>query len=107
MRQSGHANEPATGTATIINAGSGERSPELQKIAPVWPSGRRCSASHDDGKARARGFRDAGMNYVNGSQQPIPTCPSAATNNPSSSREHGKFGLAEFMEVKAMVGALA
>jgi aldehyde dehydrogenase (NAD+) len=48
----------------------------------------------------------AGMVYVNGGQ-PDPTLPFGGYKQSGNGREHGKFGLAEFMEVKAVVGALA
>ncbi len=48
----------------------------------------------------------AGMVYVNGGQ-PDPNLPFGGYKQSGNGREHGKFGLAEFMEVKAMVGALA
>jgi aldehyde dehydrogenase (NAD+) len=48
----------------------------------------------------------AGMIYVNGGQ-PDPSVPFGGYKQSGNGREYGKFGLAEFMEVKAMVGALA
>jgi len=48
----------------------------------------------------------AGMVYVNGGQ-PDPNLPFGGYKQSGNGREHGKFGLAEFMEVKAMVGVLA
>lgn len=48
----------------------------------------------------------AGMVYVNGGQ-PNPDLPFGGYKQSGNGREHGKFGLAEFMEVKSMVGALA
>lgn len=48
----------------------------------------------------------AGMVYVNGGQ-PDPNLPFGGYKQSGNGREHGKFGLAEFLEVKAMVGALA
>ncbi|WP_343518769.1 aldehyde dehydrogenase family protein [Sphingomonas sp.] len=48
----------------------------------------------------------AGMVYVNGGQ-PDPSLPFGGYKQSGNGREHGKFGLAEFMEVKAIVGALA
>ena len=48
----------------------------------------------------------AGMVYINGGQ-PDPGLPFGGYKQSGNGREHGKFGLAEFMEVKAMVGALA
>ncbi|MBA16729.1 MAG: aldehyde dehydrogenase family protein [Sphingomonas sp.] len=48
----------------------------------------------------------AGMVYVNGGQ-PDPKLPFGGYKQSGNGREHGKYGLAEFMEVKAMVGALA
>ncbi len=48
----------------------------------------------------------AGMVYINGGQ-PDPSLPFGGYKQSGNGREHGKFGLAEFMEVKAMVGALA
>jgi len=48
----------------------------------------------------------AGMVYVNGGQ-PDPNLPFGGYKQSGNGREHGKFGLAEFMEVKAVVGAFA
>jgi aldehyde dehydrogenase (NAD+) len=48
----------------------------------------------------------AGMVYVNGGQ-PDPSLPFGGYKQSGNGREHGKFGLAEFLEVKALVGALA
>ncbi|MEI9928044.1 MAG: aldehyde dehydrogenase family protein [Sphingomonas sp.] len=48
----------------------------------------------------------AGMIYVNGGS-PNPDLPFGGYKQSGNGREQGKFGLAEFMEVKAMVGALA
>jgi aldehyde dehydrogenase (NAD+) len=48
----------------------------------------------------------AGMVYVNGGQ-PSPDLPFGGYKQSGNGREHGKFGLAEFMEVKSLVGALA
>jgi aldehyde dehydrogenase (NAD+) len=48
----------------------------------------------------------AGMVYVNGGQ-PSPDLPFGGYKQSGNGREHGKFGLAEYMEVKSMVGALA
>lgn len=48
----------------------------------------------------------AGMVYINGGQ-PDPHLPFGGYKQSGNGREHGKFGLAEFLEVKAMVGALA
>ncbi len=48
----------------------------------------------------------AGMVYVNGGQ-PDPNLPFGGYKQSGNGREHGKFGLAEFMEVKAVVGVLA
>ncbi len=48
----------------------------------------------------------AGMVYINGGQ-PNPDLPFGGYKQSGNGREHGKYGLAEFMEVKAMVGALA
>ena len=48
----------------------------------------------------------AGMVYVNGGQ-PNADLPFGGYKQSGNGREHGKFGLAEFMEVKAMIGALA
>jgi aldehyde dehydrogenase (NAD+) len=48
----------------------------------------------------------AGMVYVNGGQ-PDPTLPFGGYKQSGNGREHGKFGLAEFLEVKSLVGALA
>jgi len=47
----------------------------------------------------------AGMVYVNGGQ-PDPSLPFGGYKQSGNGREHGKFGLAEFLEVKALVGAL-
>ncbi|RYY29013.1 MAG: aldehyde dehydrogenase family protein [Sphingomonadales bacterium] len=48
----------------------------------------------------------AGMVYVNGGQ-PSPELPFGGYKQSGNGREHGKFGLAEFLEVKSLVGALA
>jgi aldehyde dehydrogenase (NAD+) len=48
----------------------------------------------------------AGMVYVNGGQ-PSPDLPFGGYKQSGNGREHGKFGLAEYMEVKSLVGALA
>jgi len=48
----------------------------------------------------------AGMVYVNGGQ-PDPNLPFGGFKQSGNGREHGKFGLAEFLEVKAVVGAFA
>ena len=48
----------------------------------------------------------AGMVYVNGGN-PDPSVPFGGYKQSGNGREYGKFGLAEFMEVKSMVGALA
>ncbi|MFL9841331.1 aldehyde dehydrogenase family protein [Sphingomonas sp. ST-64] len=48
----------------------------------------------------------AGMVYINGGQ-PSPDLPFGGYKQSGNGREHGKFGLAEFMEVKSLVGALA
>jgi aldehyde dehydrogenase (NAD+) len=48
----------------------------------------------------------AGMVYVNGGQ-PNPDLPFGGYKQSGNGREHGKFGLAEFMEVKSMIGVLA
>lgn len=48
----------------------------------------------------------AGMVYVNGGQ-PDPSLPFGGYKQSGNGREYGKFGLAEFLEVKALVGALA
>ena len=48
----------------------------------------------------------AGMVYVNGGA-PDPSLPFGGYKQSGNGREYGKFGLAEFMEVKSMVGALS
>lgn len=48
----------------------------------------------------------AGMVYVNGSQ-PHPDLPFGGYKQSGNGREHGRFGIAEFLEVKAIVGVLA
>ncbi|HEX8302019.1 aldehyde dehydrogenase family protein [Sphingomonas sp.] len=48
----------------------------------------------------------AGMVYVNGGQ-PSPDLPFGGYKQSGNGREHGKFGLAEFMEIKSLVGAFA
>ncbi|ATY32289.1 aldehyde dehydrogenase family protein [Sphingomonas psychrotolerans] len=48
----------------------------------------------------------AGMVYVNGGQ-PDPNLPFGGYKQSGNGREHGKFGLAEFLEVKSVVGVLA
>jgi aldehyde dehydrogenase (NAD+) len=45
----------------------------------------------------------AGMVYVNGGQ-PDPNLPFGGYKQSGNGREHGKFGLAEFLEVKSVVG---
>jgi aldehyde dehydrogenase (NAD+) len=47
-----------------------------------------------------------GMVYINGGM-PNPDTPFGGYKQSGNGREHGKFGLAEFMEVKAMLGAFA
>ncbi|WP_431469831.1 aldehyde dehydrogenase family protein [Sphingosinithalassobacter sp. LHW66-3] len=48
----------------------------------------------------------AGMVYVNGGQ-PDPNLPFGGYKQSGNGREHGKFGLAEFMEVKSVLNAYA
>lgn len=48
----------------------------------------------------------AGMVYVNGGQ-PDPDLPFGGYKQSGNGREHGKFGLAEFLEVKSVVGVFA
>jgi aldehyde dehydrogenase (NAD+) len=48
----------------------------------------------------------AGMVYVNGGQ-PDPNLPFGGYKQSGNGREHGKFGLAEFLEVKSVIGAFA
>lgn len=48
----------------------------------------------------------AGMVYVNGGQ-PHPDLPFGGYKQSGNGREHGKFGLTEFLEVKSVVGILA
>lgn len=48
----------------------------------------------------------AGMVYINGAA-PDADLPFGGYKQSGNGREHGKYGLAEFMEVKALVGALA
>lgn len=48
----------------------------------------------------------AGMVYVNGGQ-PDPDLPFGGYKQSGNGREYGKFGLAEFLEVKAVLGAFA
>ncbi|MES2444995.1 MAG: aldehyde dehydrogenase family protein [Pseudomonadota bacterium] len=48
----------------------------------------------------------AGQVYINGGT-PNPDLPFGGYKQSGNGREHGKFGLAEFMEVKSMIGALA
>jgi len=48
----------------------------------------------------------AGMVYVNGGQ-PDPNLPFGGYKQSGNGREHGKFGLAEFLEVKSVVGMFA
>jgi len=47
-----------------------------------------------------------GMVYVNGGQ-PDPNVPFGGYKQSGNGREYGKFGLAEFMELKSLVGAFA
>jgi aldehyde dehydrogenase (NAD+) len=60
----------------------------------------------DDAIKRVAPRLRAGMVYVNGGQ-PNPDLPFGGYKQSGNGREHGKFGLAEFMEVKSMIGALA
>jgi aldehyde dehydrogenase (NAD+) len=58
--------------------------------------------------ARARAFVPrlrAGMVYVNAGN-PDPNVPFGGYKQSGNGREYGKFGLAEFMEVKSVIGAL-
>ncbi|AQR73833.1 aldehyde dehydrogenase family protein [Sphingomonas sp. LM7] len=48
----------------------------------------------------------AGMIYVNGGQ-PDPNLPFGGYKQSGNGREHGKFGLAEFLEVKSVIGVFA
>jgi len=48
----------------------------------------------------------AGMVYVNGGQ-PDPNLPFGGYKQSGNGREHGKFGLAEFLEVKSVIGVFA
>ncbi|UZK66109.1 aldehyde dehydrogenase family protein [Sphingomonas sp. M1-B02] len=48
----------------------------------------------------------AGMVYINGGQ-PDPNLPFGGYKQSGNGREHGKYGLAEYMEIKAVVGAFA
>lgn len=48
----------------------------------------------------------AGMVYINGGQ-PDPSLPFGGYKQSGNGREYGKYGLAEFMEVKSLVGVLA
>ena len=59
-----------------------------------------------DGIKRVAPRLRAGMVYVNGGN-PDPSVPFGGYKQSGNGREYGKFGLAEFMEVKAMVGVLA
>lgn len=59
-----------------------------------------------DGVKRVAPRLRAGMVYVNGGQ-PDPNLPFGGYKQSGNGREHGKFGLAEFLEVKAVVGAFA
>ncbi|UUL81449.1 aldehyde dehydrogenase family protein [Sphingomonas qomolangmaensis] len=59
-----------------------------------------------DGIARVAPRLRAGMVYVNGGQ-PDPSVPFGGYKQSGNGREYGKFGLAEFMEVKSVVGVLA
>lgn len=66
--------------------------------AVVWGS--------PESTARVASRIRAGMVYINGGQ-PDPALPFGGYKHSGNGREHGKYGLAEFMEVKALVGALA
>lgn len=59
-----------------------------------------------DGVKRVAPRLRAGMVYVNGGA-PDPSVPFGGYKQSGNGREYGKFGLAEFMEVKSLVGALA
>lgn len=59
-----------------------------------------------DGVRRVAPQLRAGMVYVNGGQ-PDPKLPFGGYKQSGNGREHGKFGLAEFLEVKALVGVFA
>ncbi|UZK70927.1 aldehyde dehydrogenase family protein [Sphingomonas sp. S1-29] len=59
-----------------------------------------------DGISRVAPRLRAGMVYVNGGQ-PDPSVPFGGYKQSGNGREYGKFGLAEFMEVKSVVGMLA
>ncbi len=60
----------------------------------------------DDAVKRVAPRLRAGMVYINGGQ-PDPNVPFGGYKQSGNGREHGKFGLAEYMEVKSMVGAFA
>jgi aldehyde dehydrogenase (NAD+) len=60
----------------------------------------------DDAIKRVAPRLRAGQVYINGGQ-PNPDLPFGGYKQSGNGREHGKFGLAEFMEVKSMIGALA
>jgi aldehyde dehydrogenase (NAD+) len=59
--------------------------------------------------ARAKAFVPrlrAGMVYVNAGN-PDPAVPFGGYKRSGNGREYGKYGLAEFMEIKSVIGALA
>ena len=58
-------------------------------------------------EARAvAGRLQAGMVYLNGGA-PDPNVPFGGYKQSGNGREHGKYGLAEFMEVKSVMNAYA
>ncbi len=59
----------------------------------------------DDARRVAAKLR-AGMVYINGGN-PDPMVPFGGYKQSGNGREYGKYGLAEFMEVKSMIGAMA
>ena len=59
-----------------------------------------------DGVKRVAPKLRAGMVYINGGM-PDPGVPFGGYKQSGNGREYGEYGLAEFMEVKSMVGALA
>ncbi|GAA0727356.1 aldehyde dehydrogenase family protein [Sphingomonas japonica] len=59
----------------------------------------------DDARRVAAKLR-AGMVYINGGN-PDPMVPFGGYKQSGNGREYGKYGLAEFMEVKSLVGAMA
>ncbi|MBC7987042.1 MAG: aldehyde dehydrogenase family protein [Sphingomonadaceae bacterium] len=77
------------------------------RIANDTPYGLSSVISGDPEKARKMAPRiRAGQVYVNAGS-PVPNMPFGGYKQSGNGREFGKFGLAEFMEVKALIGEVA